>query len=345
VAGKKQHYIPRLLLRGFKIPGQSAELVVLYRREIMRQVSIGDICHGKYFCSDLANTSLDDGITKEEKTVFGPALDAVRKGSNVDEKALRRFLVHLMLRTDAARSNIEALAKAAGQGFVDAVSDKGVVTRMLSSGAIDAKKVSKQALNERLVELGKSLPRNERRQIRRRTENFLKEHIEQAAEFVANKAAEFLPSATADQLSGERIQKDALAQDIAPSERVSSLDRMKLTIIDYDASEPLILGDDPVLGFLEDGTMVRGFMPLRKPQAHVLPVTPNRAIVLHSGSMDFLRSARLLNEASATLSHQQFVARSATSAFSRLAERIGSYRDPIQDVNWKNVASGINPWD
>ena len=346
MAGKKQHYIPRLLLRGFKIPGQKAELVVRYRVGLpRRQVSIDDICHGKFFYSNFTDTSLDDEITGEESAVFGPALDAVRKGTDVDEKVLRRFIVHLMLRTEAARSNIDAFAKSAGQGFIDAVSDKDIVARMVSGGAIDIKKTSKQALDEQLKKIGKSLPRDQRLRIQKHAEDYLRNHIGQAAAFVADTAAQFLPDKMADRLSGERIQKEALAQDVAPSKRVSSLDRMKLTIMDYDASKPLILGDDPVLAFLEDGTVTRAFMPLNKPEAHVLPVTPSRAILLHSGPMDFLRSAQVLNEASATLSHQQFVARTAMPAFTELAELIGSYRDPFLEVNWKNVASGQAHWD
>src|SRR4051794_13389148 len=76
MAGVKQHYIPKLLLRGFKIPDQPAERVFLFRRGVpVRPVSIADICHGKYFYSDAHESSLDDGITVEERDVFGPAMD------------------------------------------------------------------------------------------------------------------------------------------------------------------------------------------------------------------------------------------------------------------------------
>lgn len=95
MAGVKQHYIPKLLLRGFKVPDREAELVVLYRRGIpQREVSIADICHGKYFYSDAHDTSLDDGITDEECDVFGPAMNDVRKGTGSNDTALRRFIVH-----------------------------------------------------------------------------------------------------------------------------------------------------------------------------------------------------------------------------------------------------------
>jgi hypothetical protein len=345
MAGKNQHYIPKLLLRGFKIPGQKTELVVRYRRGLpQQQVSIDNICFGKYFYSDLTDTSLDNRITAEESAAFGPALDAVRKGKSTDEQVLRRFIVHLMLRTQAARSNIEAVANAAGQGFIEALSDKSIVARMVRSGAIDVKKTSKRALDDGLKQIEKALPRRQRLLIQKRAEDYLKTHIDQAARFVAATTAQYAPGALADRLSGEHLQKEILAQDIAPPNQVASLDRMKLTIVDYDASEPLILGDDPVLGFLEDATIERAFMPLRKPAAYVLPVMPTRAILLHSSAMDFLYSARVLNEASSALSHHQFVARTATSANADLVVRIGSYVDPIHDVNWKNVAIGHDPW-
>lgn len=343
MAGKKQHYIPKLLLRGFKVPGQRAELVVRYRRDLgQRQVSIDDICHSKYFYSTADDPTLDEAITRAESAAFGPAISAVRTDGTLTteiETALRSFFAHLMIRTKTARSTLDAMAIAAASGVVDAVTDPSVVERMITANRIDVRKITKQALDEELASRGKSLDRNKRRVLQRLTEDQLRRRSGEASEYVAAKARSFLPPALAG-VSGEHIQKKAMLESVAPERRIANLDRLTMRIVDFSDQEPLVLGDEPVVGFADDGAVLRPFTLFAAPQAYFLPVTPARAVVLYARSELALVPTTLINDASAALSHEQFVARSPAARFAELAQSIGSYRDPFKDIDWKAIASG-----
>lgn len=352
MAGVKQHYIPKLLLRGFKVPDENAEKVYLYRRGVpLRTVSIADICHGKYFYSDAHDTSLDDGITDEERDVFGPAMDALRKGKGIDEKVLRRFIVHLMVRTDVARRTLGEVAGAAGQGLMDAVGDRQFVSDLLTSGKIDLKSLAERALEEQMAKVrqmfaAQGLPEpvltpEQRALILGAANRFNTQNVPGLAALVA--ATPSMPGVKKimeERLSGERIQKNALAEDIAPAKRVEALDDMTMTVVDYPTTTPLILGDDPVVAFGEDGAAVRAVLPFEPPSVLVLPVMPTRALVLHRVPIGFLASAAFVNETTAAMSHAQFVAQTASTEFTALLERVGTFDDPLRKVNWKDVVSG-----
>jgi hypothetical protein len=345
MAGKKQHYIPRLLLRGFKIPGQTAELLMLHRRGVPpRQVSLGDIFHRKYFYSDLSDSILDDRISHEEATVFGPLLDGLRKGRTLDQQAereMRRFIVHMMMRTDAARDSMGNLMGSVTQGFVGAVTDNGVVSRLISSGEISTKDIFKKALDEELQLRRKTLTRNQRRMFRKNVLGSRQGRPDVLAEEVTSAAKTHLPGILASSVvTGAQLQRQVLEADLAPSAKVAHLDRLRLSVIDYDPSQPLILGDDPIVGFNADGAVVRTLISMATPETYVLPLTPTRAVVLHACPVGGIPDAERINHASAVLSRQQFVSRASISDTDSLAALIGTYRDAAENIDWKSVLSG-----
>ena len=114
MAGRRQHYIPRFLQRGFLAePLQNAERTWLHRRTSeARLVSIRDVGVQEHFYSKLAadgTTTLDDLITASEGE-FGADLLAMRlapTGAALDPNAAARLTTHLTLRTAHVRSLFE----------------------------------------------------------------------------------------------------------------------------------------------------------------------------------------------------------------------------------------------
>ena len=79
MAGKRQHYVPRLLQRGFLTPSRPGlELTWLHRCGVeARRVSIRDVGVGEYFYSKLRDdgeATLDDLITELEGPLGGLAV-------------------------------------------------------------------------------------------------------------------------------------------------------------------------------------------------------------------------------------------------------------------------------
>lgn len=111
MAGRRQHYIPQFLQRGFLgDPRQEAERTWLHRRGAKaRLVGIRDVGVREHFYSKLSAdgaATLDDLITAMEHS-FGAALTTIRQapvGTLLDPKSAARLTAHLTLRTAHIRS-------------------------------------------------------------------------------------------------------------------------------------------------------------------------------------------------------------------------------------------------
>lgn len=227
------------------------------------------------------------------------------------------------------------------QGFVGAVTDNGIVSRLISSGEISVKDIFKKTLDEELLLRGKTLTRNQRRMFRKNVLGSRQSRTDVLAEAVTSTAKTHLPEALASRVgTGAQLQREALETELAPSAKVAQLDRLRLSVVDYDSSHPLILGDDPIVGFHSDGAAVRTLISMAMPEMYVLPLTPTRAIVLHACPVGGIPDAQRINHASAVLSRQQFVSRASIPGADSLAALIGTYRDSAEDIDWKSVLSG-----
>jgi hypothetical protein len=106
MAGKRQHYVPRLLQRGFlHDPSDEAERTWLHRRGAdARLVGISDVGVEDWFYSRRsldATPTLDDAITDLERDLGASvgALRASTPGGSIDAGEAARTVVHLVMRT------------------------------------------------------------------------------------------------------------------------------------------------------------------------------------------------------------------------------------------------------
>lgn len=113
MAGKRQHYIPRLLQRGFLHDSpDEAERTWLHRRDVeARLVGIRDIGVEDWFYSRRSadgSPTLDDQITDIERIV-GPIVGRLRAsapGASIDPVEAAQTVVHLVMRTAHLRKII-----------------------------------------------------------------------------------------------------------------------------------------------------------------------------------------------------------------------------------------------
>lgn len=111
MAGKRQHYIPRFLQRGFLAERTGdAERTWLHRRgTAARLVGIRDVGVGEFFYSklpDAGENALDDLITSLECDIHTDlqGLQQAPRGDVVDSRIPARITTHLTLRTAHVRS-------------------------------------------------------------------------------------------------------------------------------------------------------------------------------------------------------------------------------------------------
>src|SRR5262245_38543213 len=104
MAGKRQHYIPRLLQRGFlHEPLEDGERTWLHRRGVLaRLVGIRDVGVSEYFYSKLATdgtATLDDLITGIEGSLDSEiaAIRVAPIGEPIDAVVAARLTAHLLM--------------------------------------------------------------------------------------------------------------------------------------------------------------------------------------------------------------------------------------------------------
>lgn len=108
MSGKKQHYIPRLLLRAFRLnrKGKVARVFV-YRPDRSYVSPVEDVAAERFFYSDLAtdgSETLDDVITNYENGLTTDlASIAGATSGKVDPEAAARVVTHLIVRNDHVR--------------------------------------------------------------------------------------------------------------------------------------------------------------------------------------------------------------------------------------------------
>lgn len=119
MAGKRQHYIPRLLLKGFSCRTDGEKDFVWYFRKgkCPKEVSIRDVALSKGFYGNTGATSLDEKITSKEQQ-YGETIGQLRKCNKIidsDIPMIVDFVVNLITRTNHFRVG---LTNAYG-GFVE----------------------------------------------------------------------------------------------------------------------------------------------------------------------------------------------------------------------------------
>ncbi len=339
MAGRNQHYIPRLLMRGFIVPGIEGEKVFCYEKDHSpdEPKSIKRIASDDDFYSEPHDNALDDSITAAETRDFGPVIHRARTGrpfKDGDELNLRRFVVHMILRTDSTRSIAGGVTTSATQGAQAAFSEPDLFSRSIHNRASDLEEMAHNLIAE-LQSRGAPPPTAEERA---RFVQMLPAYMAANAEVAGQEIAQLVqiglfhaPPVAAD--IGATIQKKVLSADLAPPLKVSDLEAYTLSVEQLEGD--LILSDDPVLAFDAAGRPQRAMMHDNRPLLYMLPISSQRAVILRDGK-PVLPSVSQLNAQSAAQSHSFFVAHQIDPELTRLAATIGTFKSSTETMDWRS---------
>lgn len=160
MAGKRQHYIPRFLQRGFlDDPHYEAERTWLHRDGAQaRLVGIRDVGVGEYFYSKLRAdgvATLDDLITAIEGDLDGElsALKNAQVDKPIDSGIAARLTTHLMLRTAHVRSVIEQGTAEVYDAAIALFSDLNAVRALADFDKVDGVTAFGKEIDEALQAL------------------------------------------------------------------------------------------------------------------------------------------------------------------------------------------------
>ena len=106
MSGKRQHYLPQFLQRGFASATDRTRTWYYRRTAIPKEVGIRDVGVEDYFYSDSLDTTLDTSITALESREFASAIQQIRDGQPEPISALDmpKLLAHLEVRSRHLRA-------------------------------------------------------------------------------------------------------------------------------------------------------------------------------------------------------------------------------------------------
>jgi len=138
MAGIYQHFIPRFLQKGFRIPGNGSEVRSwLYdRRREVRKTNLKSIGMEGHFYAVGAEPDLDDKITMAEEKVFAPLIDGLRRGE-LDGQGVSEIadlLAHFEIRSRHVRQNMESTGDACISYILQRMADPKALSQLLCSG-------------------------------------------------------------------------------------------------------------------------------------------------------------------------------------------------------------------
>ncbi|WP_223527284.1 DUF4238 domain-containing protein [Pseudomonas sp. BF-B-26] len=127
MSGVRQHFIPRFLQKGFRIPGNGkiVRCWVYEQSKSPRSANIQDVGLERHFYAIDNEPDLDDKITDEERDVYAPLVENLRAG-NLTEALVERIpglLAHLEIRSRHVRQNMQSMVDECASGILEHLSD------------------------------------------------------------------------------------------------------------------------------------------------------------------------------------------------------------------------------
>jgi len=314
MAGKRQHYLPRFLLKGFASRTEGKKAFTWYFRKDTKpiEVSIRDVGLEKSFYDNSGAGSIDKIITEKEQ-LFGDLLSRIRRDLHIQSKdfnLLAEFIVHLTSRTKHVRTGFtNGFAKLTNMVSRN-LSEPQQIKRFIKGLIKNDKKFHEQIRIKIREDLGRPIPDIEDLII-----NLIEENVDIVTDEITGPSlllAEQLfsqPKQNIEQI-GESSHKKALMQLLPEIERSKRFDRyygLKWNIVQSNPGS-LVLGD---VGVMEIDPKLNEIYPAiisMLPEGVVLlPISTDCLLVGSTNSDISLPSLTTLNYGSVELSAEFFV--------------------------------------
>ncbi|MGJ7610110.1 MULTISPECIES: DUF4238 domain-containing protein [unclassified Variovorax] len=125
MAGKRHHFIPQFLQRGFASPDNASNAWVFRKDRPPLNTNIQNIAiEGQFYAHD-GDTSVDDAITDDEGALAAFVMDlrAAAGGTNVDSQQAAKLVAHMLVRTRHVRENFGKMSGELLEGVYSAMAD------------------------------------------------------------------------------------------------------------------------------------------------------------------------------------------------------------------------------
>lgn len=158
MAGKRQHFIPRFLQKGFASHSVGEEIFTWTYRKGAKpfNTNIRNVGVEGFFYSENNDTSLDDTITIAESD-FAELVDSIRLNNAVDKRdqeKIARLFAHLEIRTRHLRQNFFATGNQLLNRMLEYLNDPAYCEKFIRRRIINDPSIIKDSLSKELRKRG-----------------------------------------------------------------------------------------------------------------------------------------------------------------------------------------------
>lgn len=265
MAGRKQHYLPQHLLRGFEASkaGKKVQVVVYKKGTTPYTTSTEGVAAQRDFYSspgDGVTDTLDDVITAFERNTFNPFLDLVRKmpsNEQVDAESAASAVVHLTVRAAHLRGSFAKLAQKMFAKLDSILNDPALVREFVDIDSASKKSVLSEELQKTFDALSiENLPLKERLIFEKMMRFRVREKFDvQMLEFapLLREQLSMLEGAFPNMVV--RSHNQALKKSLVPAERIKKLEKLYWRVVVADPPSHFVLPDCAAIAFTSSGQL------------------------------------------------------------------------------------------
>ncbi|MEQ6438089.1 DUF4238 domain-containing protein [Comamonas sp. w2-DMI] len=253
MAGRKQHFIPQALQRGFGVAKGKKTQVYVFKKgqEPYHSSTEGVAAQRDFYSGPSDEQSLDDKITTYESMVLSPAIVALREApaGPVDSQVAAAVVVHLSIRSGFVRGSFSAIASEMLDYFSGAMKSNETARALLEVDSLKSESALVKLIEEEILSQFGTIPESGRNALAKLVHFRAREKFPQmfpglAAMFLQmlSMLLEKIPEMV---VSGH---SKALDRDMAPALRVERLKAMDWQIVVAESPAHFVLPDCLAVG-------------------------------------------------------------------------------------------------
>lgn len=354
MAGKRHHFIPQFLQRGFASLDNASNAWVFRKDGSPFNTSIQNIALEGQFYTREGDQSVDDAITNDEGALatFVTELRLAANGTNVDSQQAARLVAHMLVRTRHVRENFGMMSGELVGGVYSAMSDPEKLAAVLIAHIQDDENLTRILKQFITAAVGDSVPPEELS--RRLDEGITPAVLQQArTELPVHFMASAGEQAKAMQAEGQQAQSllkgamksghlKALKRVGTTSAREEAFAKLKFHVRKYPGDD-IILGDSAVVYAVEGERQAVPLNDATMPMIGVLlPLNTETCLI---GELDgpcvAFDTAEGVRQALATCSLEFFIASTDSAENRALAREIASNSHLLSDAEVAEILGDL----
>ncbi len=323
MAGKRQHYIPQFLQRGFTIEGHEQKAFVIRIDKAPYLSNIQDIGVEGYFYTEGEDVIVDDLITEEENLI-APAINDLRVRLNeevLSSELAAKLVAHFEIRTRHLRMNYLQGIKNMVQQISCALEDEKIFLTYLKNQIINDNHFVMEQIDSHGM-----IPSHQKKLwgeiIQRNPDLIIRNFPKPLLKYMATQ----LRQQFSDELLIKKIKEGhikALKQTIAPDEKIAIFS--KLTFKVMETKDKLFLGDSIVVFINSEGKWKPFYEKGDRLKSIIMPLNQNKYLFgVASGGKGYIYSSEELRGMLASCS-LEFLISPEKALGEQYAAQIGSH--------------------